>query len=64
MDVIADIFGSYIPLCCICGPTFAFFALAVIALILYIISLRTSAKAEKLAAEQEEMPMEQIGSKK
>ena len=63
MDVVANIFGSYIPLCCICGPTFAFFAIAVVALIFYIISLRTSAKAEKLAAEQEEIPMEEVRSK-
>ena len=55
MDVIAELFGSYIPLCCICAPTYLFFVIVVIVLIGYIISLRTSAKAEKLAAEQEEM---------
>jgi len=61
MDVIADIFGSYIPLCCICGPTFAFFAIAVIALIFYIIGLHTSAKAEKEAAARKEAPAEEPG---
>jgi hypothetical protein len=54
MDVIADIFGSYIPLCGICGLTFFFFAIVVIVLISFIVALRTSAKAEKIAAEQEE----------
>ena len=58
MDVIADIFGSYIPLCCMGGLTFFFFALAVIVLISFIVGLRTSAKAEKLATEQQEKPVE------
>ena len=58
MDVIADIFGSYIPLCCTGGLTFFFFALAVVVLIFFIVGLHTSAKAERLAAEQEEMPVE------
>jgi hypothetical protein len=62
MDVVANIFGSYIPLCCISGLTFFFFAIAVIALIFFIVALRTSAKAEKIAAAQEEMPMEKAGS--
>jgi hypothetical protein len=63
MDIAADIFGSYVPLCCMCAPTYAFFAIAVVVLIFYMISLRTSAKAEKLAAEQEEMSEEKAGSK-
>jgi hypothetical protein len=45
------------------GLTFFFFALAIIMLIFFIVGLRTSAKAEKLAEEQEEMPVEEVGSK-
>ena len=58
MDIIADIFGSYIPLLCICNLTFGFFAIAVVALIFFIVLLRTSVKAEKRAAEQKETPAE------
>jgi hypothetical protein len=64
MDIVANIFGSYIPLCCMCAPTYVFFAIAVAALILYLISLRSSVKAEKLAAAEEELPMEKAGSEK
>ena len=63
MDVVANIFGSYIPLCCMGGLTFLFLVVAVVALVFFIVALRTSVKAEKIAATQEETPMEGVGSK-
>ena len=64
MNVVADIFGSYIPLCCVGGLTFMFLVIAVVALVFFIVALRTSAQAEKDAAAQEEMPTEEkVGSK-
>ena len=63
MDVVADILGSYIPLCCIGGLTFLFLMIAVVALVFFIVALRTSAKAEKIAAAQgETVTEEKVGS--
>jgi len=61
MNVVANILGSYIPLCCIAGLTFLFLVIAVVALVFFIVALCTSAQVEKNAPPPVEPLAEEAG---